>query len=133
MLITQAGLALQRIQMWKWNHKVTQNHIISKKMKGCYMLRISRRFCGCFEKNSTGNYKENLRTVYNLFDHWNNIVLAHFLQTSSICFEDGSLLLALLSSSCKMLLCLSVHCNQWASLIVAGPIISWLFSQELAI
>ena len=35
------------------------------------MLRISRHFCGWFEKHSMGKHKENLRTVYNLFDHWN--------------------------------------------------------------
>ena len=35
------------------------------------VFRISQRFCGCFEKHSMGKHKENLRTVYNLFDHWN--------------------------------------------------------------
>ena len=39
------------------------------------MLRISWRFCGCFKKHSTGKHKENLRTVYNLFDH-SNIALS---------------------------------------------------------
>ena len=35
------------------------------------VLRISWCFCGCFKKHSMGKHKENLRTVYNLFDHWN--------------------------------------------------------------
>ena len=39
------------------------------------VLRISWRFCGCFKKHSTGKHKENLRTVYNLFDH-SNIALS---------------------------------------------------------
>ena len=72
------------------------------------MLRISRHFCGWFEKHSMGKHKENLRTVYNLFDHWNMALSSDFrhlktlslpLDRSSICFEDGSLLLALCSST----------------------------------
>ena len=52
------------------------NHVISKKQNKqkkwrVVVLRISRHFCGCFEKHSMGKHKENLRTVYNLFDHWN--------------------------------------------------------------
>ena len=35
------------------------------------VLRISWCFCGCFKRYSMGKHKENLRTVYNLFDHWN--------------------------------------------------------------
>ena len=42
------------------------------------MLRISRHFCGWFEKHSMGKHKENLRTVYNLFDHWNMALSSDF-------------------------------------------------------
>ena len=58
-----------------------QNHVISKKKKWIkkwrvVVLRISWHFCGWFEMHLIGKHKENLRTVYNLFDHW-----WHFLQT----------------------------------------------------
>ena len=43
-----------------------------------YVLRISRHFCGYFEKHSMGKHKENLRTVYNLFDHWNMALSSDF-------------------------------------------------------
>ena len=75
------------------------------------VLRILRRFCGCFEKHSTGKHKENVRTVYNLFDHWNMALssecgcLKTLLATRSVfSFEDGGLLLVL-RTSLKMLLC----------------------------
>ena len=42
------------------------------------MLRILRHFCGCFEKHSMGKHKENVRTVYNLFDHWNMALSSDF-------------------------------------------------------
>ena len=42
------------------------------------VLRRSQRFCGCFEKHSTGKHKENLRTVCNLFDHWNMALFSDF-------------------------------------------------------
>ena len=42
------------------------------------VLRILQRFCGCFEKHSTGKHKENVRTVYNLFDHWNMVLSSDF-------------------------------------------------------
>ena len=42
------------------------------------VLRISRHFCGWFEKHSMGKHKENLRTVYNLFDHWNMALSSDF-------------------------------------------------------
>ena len=66
-----------------------QNHVISKKkmnkkMKVFFVLRISQHFSGCFEKHSMGiNTKKNLRTVYNLFDHWNMVLSSDFrhLQT----------------------------------------------------
>ena len=60
-----------------------QNHVISKKKKWIkkwrvVVLRISRHFCGWFEKHSMGKHKENLRTVYNLFDHWNMALSSDF-------------------------------------------------------
>ena len=60
-----------------------QNHLISKKKKWIkkwrvVVLRISRHFCGWFEKHSMGKHKENLRTVYNLFDHWNMALSSDF-------------------------------------------------------
>ena len=42
------------------------------------MLRILQCFCGSFEKHSTGKHKENLKTVYNLFDHWNMALSSDF-------------------------------------------------------
>ena len=64
------------------------NHVISKKQNKqkkwrVVVLRISRHFRGCFEKHSMGKHKENLRTVYNLFDHWNMALSSDFrhLQT----------------------------------------------------
>ena len=67
-----------------------QNHVISKKKKWIkkwrvVVLRISRHFCGWFEKHSMGKHKENLRTVYNSFDH---VILKLFLPLdwSSILF-----------------------------------------------
>ena len=64
--------------------KVRKNHIVFKKKKWIkkwrvIVLRISWRFCGCFKKHSTGKHKENLRTVYNLFDH-SNIALSSDLR-----------------------------------------------------
>ena len=60
-----------------------QNHVISKEKKWIkkwrvVVLRISRHFCGWFEKHSMGKHKENLRTVYNSFDHWNMALSSDF-------------------------------------------------------
>ena len=101
------------------------------------VLRILWCFCGCFKKHSTGKHKENLRTVYNLFEY-SNIALSwdfHHLKVflppdrSSICFEDGSLLLMLRSMPAATKYCCVLKDSwprtsgtaMWASLIVAGP------------
>ena len=66
------------------------------------VLRILRHFCGRFEEHSTGKHKKNVRTVYNLFDHWNMALLSEYgclktlLATRSVfSFKDGGLLLVL--------------------------------------
>ena len=73
----------------------------------CYVKNIAT-FSWVFCKAFNGKTQENLRTVYNLFDHWNMALSSDFrhlktlslpLDRSSICFEDGSLLLALCSST----------------------------------
>ena len=73
----------------------------------CYVKNIAT-FSWVFCKAFNGKTPENLRTVYNLFDHWNMALSSDFrhlktlslpLDRSSICFEDGSLLLALCSST----------------------------------
>ena len=81
-----------------WSHKEDLHYSVSKHgneiTKACkitwflqkkcikkwrvVVLRILQHFCGCFEKHSTGKHKENLRTVCNLFDHWNMALFSDF-------------------------------------------------------
>ena len=48
------------------------------------VLRILWRFCGCLKKHSTGKHEENLRTVYNLFDHSNIALSSDFRHLKSL-------------------------------------------------
>ena len=68
------------------------------------VLRILWHFCGCFEKHSMGKHKENLK-IWHFLQTFIIFELFLPLDWSSICFEDGSLLLTLHSSSHEMLLC----------------------------
>ena len=96
----------------------------------CCCVKYRRRVCGCLEKHSKGKRRKNLRTVYNLL----TTKIRHFLQTfvvlklflpldrSSICFEDGGLLLALLTSH-EMLLCWSMVGQELQTpLLLFGPL-----------
>ena len=119
MLITRGGLAFYSVS--KHGNEITKvckitwflRNKTNKQKWRVVVLRISRHFWGCFEKHSMGKHKENLRTVYSLFDHSNIALSSDFrhlktlLATRSVfhLFEDGSLLLTLHSSSHEMLLC----------------------------
>ena len=102
------------------------------------VLRILWRFCGCFKKHSTGKHKENLRTVYNLFDHSNIALSWDFHHLKSLLATRSVLHLfwrwqpvahaPFHASSHEMLLCVKAYSWPrtsgtaiWASLIVAGP------------
>ena len=67
-----------------------QNHVISNFKKNelkkwrVVLLRMSQRFCGCFEKHLMGKHKENSRTVYNLFDHWNMTLSSDFCHLKTL-------------------------------------------------
>ena len=67
------------------------------------VLRILWHFCGCFEKHAMGKHKENLK-IWHFLQTFIIFELFLPLDWSSICFEDGSLLLTLRSSSHEMLL-----------------------------
>ena len=96
-----------------------ENHVISKKkmnqkVKGCYVKNFAT-FCRCFEKHSTAKkqrkhtHKDSTKT-YLTTEIWHFlpafVILKLFLplDRSSICFEDGGLLLALRNSH-EMWLC----------------------------
>ena len=71
MLFTRGGLEIQRIQTWWRNHKGMQNHVISKKQNKqkkwrVVVLRILRRFCGCFGKAFNGKYTHSLQLIWPL-------------------------------------------------------------------
>ena len=118
-----------------------QNHVISKEKKWIkkwrvVVLRISWHFCGWFEKHSMGKHKENLRTVYNLFDHWNMALSSDFrhlktLLATKLVFHSVLKMAACCSRSvpaatkCCCVLKQSwprtSGAAMWSSLIVAGP------------
>ena len=112
--ITAYPNMVTKSQMYMENHVISKKKM-NKKVKG-YMLRILQRFGRCFEKHSTAKkqrkhtHKDSTKT-YLTTEIWHFlpafVILKLFLplDRSSICFEDGSLLLVLRSSSHKMLLC----------------------------
>ena len=99
------------------------------------MLRILRRFCGCFEKHSTWKHKEKVRSVYNLFDHWNMALSSDFHHLKTLLATR--LVLHLLwrwqpvahapfqqpqnAAALKCSWPRTSDTAMWASLIVAGP------------
>ena len=108
-----------------------QNHVRKKKMRNKWrfvVLRILWHFCGCFEKHSMGKHKENLK-IWHFLQTFIIFELFLPLDWSSICFEDGSLLLTLRSVPAATKCCCVLKHSwprtsgtaMWASLIVAGP------------
>ena len=84
MLITRGGLAFYSVS--KHVNEITKvckiiwflRNKTNKKKWRVVVLRIWRHFLGCFEKHSMGKHKKNLRTVYNLFNHWNMALSTDF-------------------------------------------------------
>ena len=99
------------------------------------LIRISWRFCGCFEKHSTGKHKENIRTVYNLFDHWNMALSSDFHHLKTLLatwlvfhlfwrWQPVAHALFQQPRNAAVLKCSrprTLDTAMWASLIVAGP------------
>ena len=132
MLITRGGLALHSVsQHGNEMAKVCKITWFLRKKKRIkkwrvVVLRISRHFCGWFEKHSMGKHKENLRTVYNSFDHvilklflpldWSSILFWRWQPVAHAPFQQSQNAAVLKRSRPR-----TSDTAIWASLIVAGP------------
>ena len=73
------------------SQRYVKPHDFLEKLITCFSLKtnvvvfgILWRICGCFYVNLTGKWKENFRTVYSLFGHWNTTFCSDFRRLTTL-------------------------------------------------